>query len=64
MPEGRLSKISSSRASSRSSLASDSTRGSASVFGEQANNLKDTTSKKDISVENSEGSFGQNGNVN
>jgi len=64
VPEGRLSKISSSRASSRSSLASDSTRGSASVFGEQANNLKDITSKKDSSVENSEGSFGQNGNVN
>lgn len=36
MPEGRLSKLSSSRASSRaSSMASDSTPGSSNVFGEQ-----------------------------
>lgn len=67
MPEGRLSKMS-SRASSRSSVASDSTRGSSNVFGEQQPSSNDSQKKsdeiKDSSVENSEGSFGQNGTNN
>ena len=64
VPEGRLSKMS-SRASSRSSVASDSTRGSSNVFGEQqppssTEGKKKSDDVKDSSVENSEGSFGQN----
>lgn len=69
VPEGRLSKISSSRASSRSSVASDSTRGSSNIFGEQIiNSDKKVEKKYESSVENSDSSFGntssQNGSKN